>query len=72
MGELGRAARIGVDPGDEPPVSLAYLLQGGAFGDAFSGTTVLLILLGTLVIFTFDPCPTGTAADLLPSFSAAR
>ncbi len=35
-------------------------------------STVLLILLGTLVIFTFDPCPTGTAADLLPSFCAAR
>ena len=28
----------------------------------------LLILLGTLVIFTFDPCPAGTALDLLPSF----
>ncbi len=28
----------------------------------------LLILLGTLVIFTFDPCPAGAAAELLPSF----
>jgi succinate dehydrogenase / fumarate reductase membrane anchor subunit len=28
----------------------------------------LLILLGTLVIFTFDPCPAGAALDLLPSF----
>jgi succinate dehydrogenase / fumarate reductase membrane anchor subunit len=28
----------------------------------------LLILLGTLVIFTFDPCPVGAAAELLPSF----
>lgn len=27
-----------------------------------------LILLGTLVVFTFDPCPAGSPADLLPSF----
>ncbi|MEN2738086.1 succinate dehydrogenase hydrophobic membrane anchor subunit [Microbacterium sp. X-17] len=27
-----------------------------------------LILLGTLVITTFDPCPAGSPADLLPSF----
>jgi succinate dehydrogenase / fumarate reductase membrane anchor subunit len=26
------------------------------------------IVLGTLVIFTFDPCPAGSPADLLPSF----
>ena len=26
------------------------------------------VVLGTLVIFTFDPCPPGAAADLLPSF----
>jgi succinate dehydrogenase / fumarate reductase membrane anchor subunit len=32
----------------------------------------LLILLGTLVIFTFDPCPTGAAAELLPSFCPAN
>ena len=31
----------------------------------------LLILLGTLVIFTFDPCPAGAAAELLPSFCPA-
>jgi len=30
--------------------------------------TVVMIVLGTLVIFTFDPCPPGAAADLLPSF----
>ena len=30
--------------------------------------TVVLLVLGTLVIFTFDPCPAGTAAELLPSF----
>ena len=34
-------------------------------------STVLLIVLGTLVVFTFDPCPAGAAADLLPSFCAA-
>ena len=28
----------------------------------------LLILLGTLVIFTFDPCPAGSPAELLPAF----
>jgi succinate dehydrogenase / fumarate reductase membrane anchor subunit len=30
-----------------------------------------LILLGTLVVFTFDPCPAGSPADLLPSFCPA-
>ena len=30
-----------------------------------------LIVLGLLVIFTFDPCPAGAPADLLPSFCAA-
>ena len=33
--------------------------------------TAFVILLGTLVIFTFDPCPAGAAADLLPSFCTA-
>jgi succinate dehydrogenase / fumarate reductase membrane anchor subunit len=31
-----------------------------------------LILLGTLVITTFDPCPAGAAANLLPSFCPAH
>lgn len=26
------------------------------------------VVLGTLVIFTFDPCPLGSPAELLPSF----
>lgn len=30
-----------------------------------------LIVLGTLVIFTFDPCPVGADASLLPSFCPA-
>ncbi len=32
---------------------------------------VVVVLLGTLVIFTFDPCPAGSPADLLPSFCTA-
>ena len=31
-----------------------------------------LIILGTLVIFTFDPCPAGADANLLPSFCPAN
>ena len=29
---------------------------------------VVVVVLGTLVIFTFDPCPTGAPAGTLPSF----
>jgi succinate dehydrogenase / fumarate reductase membrane anchor subunit len=32
----------------------------------------LLVVLGTLVIFTFDPCPAGAALELLPSFCPAN
>ncbi len=32
---------------------------------------VLTVVLGTLVIFTFEPCPAGAPADLLPSFCTA-
>jgi len=35
------------------------------------GVCSALILLGTLVIFTFDPCPSGSPGDLLPSFCPA-
>ena len=31
----------------------------------------IVVVLGTLVIFTFDPCPSGSPADLLPSFCTA-
>jgi len=34
--------------------------------------TLVVIVLGTLVIFTFDPCPAGGAASNLPSFCPAR
>jgi succinate dehydrogenase / fumarate reductase membrane anchor subunit len=36
------------------------------FGIAAS--TAVLLILGTLVIYTFDPCPAGSPVDLLPSF----
>ena len=32
---------------------------------------VTTVVLGTLVIFTFDPCPAGSPAELLPSFCTA-
>jgi succinate dehydrogenase / fumarate reductase membrane anchor subunit len=35
---------------------------------AILASTAILLLLGTLVIYTFDPCPANAAADLLPSF----
>ena len=34
--------------------------------------TAATIVLGTLVIFTFDPCPAGASADLLPSFCSTN
>lgn len=39
-------------------------LLHGALGVAVIGT----IVLGALVIFTFDPCPAGADPSLLPSF----
>src|SRR3989337_1586112 len=41
------------------------------FKGALVASTVVLLILGTLVIYTFDPCPAGASADLLPSFCAA-
>ncbi len=41
------------------------------FKGALIAATVVLLVLGTLVIFTFDPCPAGSPADLLPSFCPA-
>lgn len=32
---------------------------------------LITVVLGTLVIFTFDPCPTGADPALLPSFCGA-
>ena len=47
-------------------IKLKRFLLGG-----LAVSTAVLIVLGTLVIFTLDPCPTGAAADLLPSFCTA-
>jgi len=38
------------------------------FLGAIAVSTVVLIVLGTLVIYTFDPCPTGGDPALLASF----
>lgn len=43
---------------------LVRLILLGAIG----ASTAILLILGTLVIYTFDPCPAGAPADLLPSF----
>ena len=45
---------------------LSVIFKGGLVA-----ATVVLLILGTLVIFTFDPCPAGATANLLPSFCAA-
>ncbi|EPR75333.1 Succinate dehydrogenase hydrophobic membrane anchor protein [Leifsonia rubra CMS 76R] len=37
-----------------------------------AASTAILILLGTLVITTFDPCPAGANPALLPSFCEAQ
>ena len=34
-------------------------------------STIVLLVLGTLVIYTLDPCPTGGDQSLLPSFCGA-
>ena len=39
------------------------ILQGAIFL-----STAALLILGTLVIYTFAPCPPGSPAELLPSF----
>jgi succinate dehydrogenase / fumarate reductase membrane anchor subunit len=47
-------------------------LTRGILKSAILGAVVILIVLGTLVVFTFDPCPAGSPADLLPSFCPAN
>jgi succinate dehydrogenase / fumarate reductase membrane anchor subunit len=39
---------------------------------AILAAVVVLIALGTLVIFTFDPCPAGAPANLVGSFCSAK
>ena len=48
------------------PGTIQKVLKGALFASA-----AVLIILGTLVVFTFEPCPAGAPADLLPSFCAA-
>jgi succinate dehydrogenase / fumarate reductase membrane anchor subunit len=38
---------------------------------ALFSSTVILLILGTLVIYTLDPCPTGGDQSLLPEFCKA-
>ena len=38
---------------------------------ALWGICAVLVTLGTLVVFTFDPCPAGALPELLPSFCPA-
>ena len=44
------------------------LLLRRTFKILLAVSTVVLLILGSLVIFTFDPCPTGGDQSLLPSF----
>jgi succinate dehydrogenase / fumarate reductase membrane anchor subunit len=37
-----------------------------------AASALLVLVLGTLVIFTFDPCPAGAASELLPTFCQTR
>lgn len=48
------------------PGGVQKVLKGALLASA-----AVLIILGTLVVFTFEPCPVGAPADLLPSFCAA-
>ena len=43
----------------------------GILKSSILAAVVILVVLGTLVVFTFDPCPAGQPADLLPSFCPA-
>lgn len=37
---------------------------------ALASSTAVLLILGTLVIYTFDPCPAGADPELVASFCA--
>jgi succinate dehydrogenase / fumarate reductase membrane anchor subunit len=43
----------------------------GILKTSILAAVVILIVLGTLVVFTFDACPAGAPADLLPTFCQA-
>jgi succinate dehydrogenase / fumarate reductase membrane anchor subunit len=38
---------------------------------ALGASTVVLLILGTLVIYTFDPCPVGADPELVASFCSS-
>ncbi len=42
-----------------------------ALKTALVASLIVVVVLGTLVIFTFDPCPLDSPANLLPSFCSA-
>ena len=44
----------------------------GRVWEKLAATFLTLFILGTLVVFTFDACPAGSPADLLPSFCPAN
>jgi len=46
-------------------------ISRGILKYAILAAVVILIVLGTLVVFTFDPCPAGQPADLLPTFCSS-
>jgi succinate dehydrogenase / fumarate reductase membrane anchor subunit len=46
-------------------------LLGVIFKGGLIAATVVLLILGTFVVFSFSPCPAGAPANLLPSFCAA-
>jgi len=46
-------------------------LVGVILKGAILAATVVLIILGTLVIFTFDPCPAGSPTELLSTICSA-
>jgi succinate dehydrogenase / fumarate reductase membrane anchor subunit len=39
---------------------------------AILASTVVLLVLGTLVIYTFDPCPANAVAGSLPDFCRVK
>ncbi|TFC19157.1 succinate dehydrogenase [Cryobacterium algoritolerans] len=47
-------------------------LTRGILKSSILAAVVILIVLGTLVIYTFDACPAGSPANLLPSFCSAN
>ena len=39
---------------------------------AILASTIVLLVLGTLVIYTFDPCPANAIAGTLPDFCPVK